>query len=238
LIENEKIQRPKRTIKFLNGVEGDGLNAYLKIYGNEIHNVIAAFVFCSVGDNQQKCNSSLIMYKVPNSIPSFINDLCIDTIEELLKDGLLPYKDETRDIPLTRFNVHPFSPMSDNSRLMMLKIPSPLFWSWPSRHFHTQFYTADKLDPKVLKRCGLVSTYVALKIVDSNINDAMEIAHIIRTKSIERYLEVPKSIIQQLNKTTLSEENDLKEHIIYIPKKKVLVNLTIYWKEILIQFIL
>jgi hypothetical protein len=221
LIKNKKISRPRRTIKFLNGIEGDGLNAYLHIHGDTAKNVVVAFVLCSVGDDQIKCGSSLVMYKAPDSTPSFVNDLCIDTIEKVSKDGLPPTKDETRDIPLIRFSVQPFSPMSDNSRLMMLKIPSPLFLSWPSRHFHTQFYTADKLDPHVLKRCGLVNTYVGLKIANSESNDVIEIAHIVRAKSIERYLDASQSTISELNQAHLFEKEGIKEKMLTIQKRGV-----------------
>lgn len=198
LVKRRKIPRPSRTIKFLTGVEGDGLNAYLRVKGIEIANVKTAFVFCSVGNDQSE-GTSLLMFKSPESIPSFVNDLCGDIIDNVSRDGLLPYKDETRDIPVIRFSVHPFSPMSDNSRLMMLKIPCPLFWCWPSRHFHTQFYTADKLDPAVLKRCGLVTAYASLRIADSSTANAREIAHIVRTRAISRFMDISRQSVQDMS---------------------------------------
>lgn len=190
LIKQGKIPRPKRTIKFLLGAEGGGLNAFLKSRPEETKNVIAAFVYCSVGNDQCKGNSSLILYKSAESIPSFINDLCIDTIEKVSRDGLPPFKDETRDIKLIRFNVLPYTPWSDNSRLMRLMIPSPLFMSWPSQHFHTQFLTSDKLDPAVLKRCGDVTTSVALLLANAGVNDARYIAKVVESKAKSRIMNV------------------------------------------------
>jgi len=179
LIDNGDIPRPKRTIKFLIGVEGDGLNAYLQTKRDENVDVKAAFVFCSVGDDQSKCGSSLLMYSSPDSIPSYVNDICADAVEMFSNDAFTPYSAKHYDMPLTRFSVRPYTPMSDNSRLMTMKIPCPLFWSWPSRHFHTQFYTVDKLDPKEKKKCGLVAAYSAIKIAHAGRNEALQFAHII-----------------------------------------------------------
>jgi hypothetical protein len=152
--------------------------------------VIAAFVYCSVGNDQALNNSSLILYKSAESIPSFINDLCINAIEQVSMDALPPFKDETRDIRLIRFNILPYTPWSDNSRLMRLMIPSPLFMSWPSQHFHTQFLTADKLDPAVLKRCGEVTTSVALMIAGAGVRESRYIAQIVEAKGKARFSEV------------------------------------------------
>jgi len=190
LIKQGKVPRPKRTIKFLLGAEGGGLNAYLTSHPDESENVVAAFVYCSVGNDQCKCNSSLILYKSPESIPSFVNDLCIDTIEKVSKDGLPPFKDKTRDIKLIRFNVLPYTPWSDNSRLMRLRVPCPLFMSWPSQHFHTQFFTADKVDPAVLKRCGEVTTSVALTIANAGVEEAKHIAYTVEAKGRSRLINV------------------------------------------------
>jgi len=198
LIKKGEIPRPKRTIKFLLGAEGGGLNAFLKSRPEETKNVIAAFVYCSVGNDQAKCNSSLILYKSAESIPSFINDLCIDTIEKVSKDGLPPFKDETRDIKLVRFNVLPYTPWSDNSRLMRLMIPSPLFMSWPSQHFHTQFLTADKLDPAVLKRCGEVTSSVALLLANAGENEARFIARVVASMGKSRFMNVSNDTYMEM----------------------------------------
>ena len=188
LIRQGKISRPKRTIKFILGAEGAGLGAYLKTFSGDFKNILASFVYCSVGNDQSESQTSLILYKSAESIPSYINDLCIDTIEKVSKDGLPQFKDEDRDIKLIRFNTLPYTPWSDNSRLMRLKVPSPLFMSWPCKHFHTQSYTADKLDPAVLKRCGEVTTSVALTIANAGTDEARYIAHMVESKGEARLM--------------------------------------------------
>jgi hypothetical protein len=198
LVKQGKVPKPKRTIKFLLGAEGGGLNAYLTARPEDEKKVIAALVYCSVGNDQNLCNSSLILYKSAESVPSFINDLCIDTINNVSKDALPPFKDETRDIKLIRFNVLPYTPWSDNSRLMRLMVPSPLFMSWPDQHFHTQFLTAEKVDPAVLKRCGEVTTSVALMIANAGIKEARYIAKIVETKGISRFMNVSTQTFSEM----------------------------------------
>ena len=209
LIDNGNIPRPRRTIKFLIGVEGDGLNAYLQTKRDENIDVKAAFVFCSVGDDQSKCGSSLLMYRSPDSIPSYVNDICADAVDIFSNDAFTPYSAKHYDVPLIRFSVRTYTPMSDNSRLMTMKIPCPLFWSWPSRDFHTQFYTVDKLDPNVIKKCGMVATYSALKIADASRNEALQFAQIIRLKTFSR--------MQEITKTALNAFTDVGEH----PQEKI-----------------
>ena len=207
LIKQGKIPQPKRTIKFLLGAEGGGLNAYLTARPEDVKKVVAAFVYCSVGNDQNKCGSSLIMYKSAESIPSFINDLCIDTINEVSKDGLPPFKDNTRDIQLIRFNTVPYTPWSDNSRLMRLMVPSPLFMSWPDRHFHTQFHTADNQDPAVLKRCGEVTTSVALMLANAGAKEARYIAKIVDSKGKSRFMNASTQAYNEMM-DALTESSD------------------------------
>jgi len=194
----EKIPNPERTIRFLLGTEGLGISAYVKSHPETIGGVVAALVYCSVGNDQFKCSSSLVLYKSPESIPSFVNDLCAHTIEQVSKDALPPFKDMTRDIQLVRFNVLPYTPWSDNAELTALKIPCPLFMSWPDIHFHTQFSTADKLDPAVLKRCGEVTTGVALTIATAGTLEATLIGHIVRTRAVSKLVNVSVQAISQL----------------------------------------
>ena len=172
LVRTERISRPKRTIRFILGAEGLGINAYLDRLGEKIPKVHCAFVYCSVGNDQEKCNSSLVMFKSPESIPSYVNHICQYAIEAASKDATPPFKDASRDLVLIRSNVAPYTPWSDNSTLMRFKIPCPLFMSWPDTHFHTQFLTADKIDSRILGRCGLITSYVGLFIADAGIDEA------------------------------------------------------------------
>jgi len=184
LIREGKIPPPRRTIRFIMGAEGGGLEGYLDAQKTQLPKVHAAFVYCSTGNDQDKCKSSLILFKSPESIPSFLNDLCISTIKDVSMDALAPFKDVSRDIGLIRFNVAPYTPWSDNSRLMRLKIPCPLFMSWPDIFFHTQYLTDDKLDPGVLKRCGVVTSYVATMVASAGIAEARQILD--RVESVNR----------------------------------------------------
>lgn len=184
LVREGKIPGPKRTIRFIMGAEGGGLEGYLDAQKGSLPKVHAAFVYCSTGNDQDKCKSSLILFKSPESIPSFLNDLCISTIEQVSADALPPFKDVSRDIALIRFNVAPYTPWSDNSRLMRLKIPCPLFMSWPDIFFHTQYLTDDKLDPEVLKRCGIVTSYVAVTVANADTAVARQILD--RVESVNR----------------------------------------------------
>ena len=55
--------------------------------------------------------------------------------------------------------------------------------SWPDRYFHTQLLTADKLDPAVFRRCGLVVAAAALGIAGAGPNEAMAVMREVAARS-------------------------------------------------------
>ena len=74
LIQEGKIRRPRRSIKFLIIAEGQGSTAYIAANRDELPRVKTAFCFDSVGHHQEKLKCTLLFYRHPDSTPSFIND--------------------------------------------------------------------------------------------------------------------------------------------------------------------
>lgn len=153
-LENEKkIGKFAHKIRFLVGAEGFGVSAYFSAHKGEIPHTLAALCLDSVGHNQSKCNSSIVLYRTPDSTASFINDLASQVFTDLQTEGEPPYK-RTRDIPLPRFIELPYTPWSDNGALTAIGISCPLIMSWPDTFFHTQALDATKTDPKVFNFSG------------------------------------------------------------------------------------
>ncbi|GAH08129.1 unnamed protein product, partial [marine sediment metagenome] len=86
LIDSGKIPRPRRSIKFQIGPEGYVSYEYLNKNRERLKNITAAFCLDSVGHNQHKLKSALLMCRNPDSLPHFINDFVISIIETSPKE--------------------------------------------------------------------------------------------------------------------------------------------------------
>ncbi len=182
LIANGRVPRPKRTIRFLTDVEGHGSKHYMQTYPEDLKNTLAVICLDSVGHSQPKLDTSLMYFRSPDSVPTFLNDFVAGLIDASPKD--LPWVYSTgRPVPAVNFVEHPYTPWSDNKYYPAFGVPAALFMSWPDRYFHTQLLTADNLDPAVFRRCGLVAAAAALGIAGAGPNEAMAIMREVASRS-------------------------------------------------------
>ena len=163
LISNGRIPRPKRTIRFLINVEGHGTKNYIQNHRAEVGRTITAIALDSVGHDQEKCKSALLFYHSPDSVPTFINDYYVSLIESTPKETRWVFS-EGDCIPFVNFTDLPYTPWSDNHYYPAFGVPSPLLMSWPDLYFHTDYLTADNLDPMVFRRCGITTALAALEL--------------------------------------------------------------------------
>ena len=163
LISSGRIPRPKRTIRFLINVEGHGTKHYIQNHRAEVERTIAAIALDSVGHDQEKCKSALLFYHSPDSVPTFINDYYVSLMESTPKETRWVFSEGDR-IPFVNFTDLPYTPWSDNHYYPAFGVPSPLLMSWPDLYFHTDYLTADNLDPMVFRRCGITTALAALEL--------------------------------------------------------------------------
>ena len=182
LIEDGRLPRPRRSIKFLFIIENSGSKAYLAANPDEVDRIKTAFCFDSVGHDQDKLKSVLVYYRHPDSSPSFINDYFADVMERAPKDVSWVFKAD-HDISPVQFVQAPYTPWSDNHILAAYGIPSPLIMSWPDRYFHTQLLTADNTDPRVFRRVGVTTALAAYEIADAGPDEAQLIGRSVAARS-------------------------------------------------------
>ena len=182
LISSGRIPRPRRTIRFLVNVEGHGTKHYVHNHREEIERTIAAIALDSVGHDQSKCKSALLFYHSPDSLPSFINDYYVSLIESAPKETRWVFSEGNR-IPLVNFTDLPYTPWSDNHYYPAFGVPSPLLMSWPDLYFHTDYLTADNLDPMVFRRCGITTALAALEVANAGPSEAQAIMREVGNRS-------------------------------------------------------
>ncbi len=182
LIASGKIPRPRRTIRFLVNIEGQGTKNYFHNHRPELGKTVMVMALDSVGHDQQKCKSALLYYHSPDSVPTFINDFYVGLMEETPKETRWVFHNEDT-IPFVNFVDHPYTPWSDNKYYPAFGIPSPLMMSWPDLFFHTDYLTADNLDAKVFKRGGVTTALFGLLLASAGAEDAQDMMREVGTRS-------------------------------------------------------
>lgn len=213
LIKDERIRRPRRSIKFLFLAEQRGSAFFFDRHPERSDSILMCFNYCSVGHSQSKLNSVLMFYKVPDSVPSFVNDFCLTLMEEVPKEADWVGKRDRR-VPLLNFIQVPYVARSDNGVWNQCKVPTAMIWSSPNRYFHTQFLTAELSDPRVFRRAGLVTAAAAYEVADADERRAEEILVQIQSHASTRMWRVAAHTARELSDSLVGGTGlDVRQHI-------------------------
>lgn len=194
-VKKGALPRPIRSLRFLFVAEGLGSTHFIHTHRSELHRIKAAICLDSVGHRQETLKSSLVFYRSPDSIPSYVNDLGAALIEGLPKEARWPFKDEPL-IPRVNFQELPYTPWSDNHYWATFGVPAPLVMSWPDLYFHTQLLTADHTDPIVFERAGRVLGTLALVIASAGATEARAILEEVAAKAALRIGRVARDAVR------------------------------------------
>jgi hypothetical protein len=185
LIDAGRLPRPRRSLKFLYVAENLGSSYLFHQHPVEADNALLCFNYCSVGHSQTDLHCALMFYRVPDSIPSFVNDFCGALLDETPKETSW-VGTQDRQIPLLTVAEVPYIARSDNGIWNAHGVPTPMLMSSPDMYFHTQFLTADKCDPVVFARAGLATAAAAYEVADATAARAIEILMQLRARAAAR----------------------------------------------------
>ncbi len=210
LIENEKLETPRRSIRFLLVPEIIGTVAYLASNQEKIPVTTAGINLDMVG-SQGALKSPLLLERTPDALPSFVNDLAEVILEEL--DG------ESGTNPQTPVSVKPGgSPLSGRSDHLVLSdpsvgIPCPLVFHWPDISYHSSLDTADKLDPVEMEKAGKLAATYTFFIASAGRTEAEWLAAMMCRKAKERISKEVINILKDLDSRKIRNkiENEDKD---------------------------
>jgi hypothetical protein len=80
--------------------------------------------------------------------------------------------------------------------------------STPSIYFHTQFLTADTMDPRVFRRAGIPTALAAYEIADAGLIEAMAMAEEVLVRSQYRLRQASNRAVQQILSDTHAPVGD------------------------------
>lgn len=161
LIQSGRLEKPKRTIRFLWVPEMTGSFAFLATHEDKLSDIVAAINLDMVGENQALCGSTFMVERPISALPGFGGDLAAAILGLIAKEvGNLA---GTSSYSTFRWTVSPYSGGSDHWIWgdPSVGITCPMLIQWPDKFYHTSEDTIDKVDPKMLKVAGvLTATYL------------------------------------------------------------------------------
>ncbi|MFQ6117610.1 MAG: DUF4910 domain-containing protein, partial [Candidatus Bipolaricaulia bacterium] len=176
LIEQGKLKRPRRGIRFLLVPEMTGTIAYLATHEDAISRMIAGINLDMVGEEQEKCGSSLLIDRLPGAAPGFVEGLVRRLREEFTQE--LQGFTGRGGFSTFRYGEVPFSGGSDHYILAdpTVGVPTVMLIQWPDRFYHTSLDTLDKVSPKMLQVVGSLAASSAYFVATAGGREARWLA--------------------------------------------------------------
>ena len=171
LVDQGKLERPKRNIHFTWIDEFRGTTSWLKAHDDVRKRLIADLNFDQVGNNLRLSSSFYTLHRTPDTLPTYLNDVGASFLEFVAKTN--------RERPIYRAHGYDFSlPIvaptgsrdpfyalvdrqfnaSDHRVYIDMGIPGLLFNDWPDMWYHSSYDRVDKgiLDATQMKRAVVV----------------------------------------------------------------------------------
>ena len=199
LINSGKMARPKRAIRFLWVPETVGTAMYLSQH-EELHSrLVAGINLDMVGEDQERCRSTLCMDSTPDSMPSYLNDLVYSNVIRSNAE----YDSAVRiGVPTTfRYKRTPFSGGSDHAEFneATVSVPCVSLTQWPDLFYHTSLDTIDKVSEESLRRVGWAVAVSALTLSDADERTVHELAALTASEGMTRISNAVRDASTELN---------------------------------------
>jgi hypothetical protein len=155
LIASGKLARPRHTIHFIWVPEYFGTIAYLTEHPEERGRAIADINMDMVGEDTVKTNGRFYFTRAPMSVPSFLDALLPDVLQQTKEANLFA--------PTGTHNYWPADAIdyyqgSDHDMFLAAGIPATMLGHDPDWTHHTSEDTPDKTDASEFRRVGVFAT--------------------------------------------------------------------------------
>jgi len=195
LIDEGRLERPERSLRFLWVPEWHGTQAYLDAHpemagpalgGSWLANVNMDMV----GENLELLHSRMILTRTPASLPSAVNAVVADMAG--MVDGMSV---RTPRGSLSAFNwrVTPYSGGSDHMQFIDRKIPGVMLGHSPDYTHHTSDDTPDMVDPVELERAEILATGALVYLANLSEAEALDLVDVVAAASLDRVASAARS---------------------------------------------
>jgi aminopeptidase YwaD len=167
LIDAKKLAPPRRTIHFMWVPEYFGTVAYLTRHpekrsctagGSGNGCIVANINMDMVGEDTVKTNGRFYMTRAPMSVPSFLDALLPDVLEQTREANLFAPSGSRNYWPASMTD---YFQGSDHDMFLGVGVPSTMFGHDPDWTHHTSEDTPDKTDASEFRRVGVLAANAA-----------------------------------------------------------------------------
>lgn len=200
LIEEGRLPRPRRTLRFLWVPEFYGMMAYLDSHpelagptlgGKTLGNINMDMV----GENLEIIHTKMILTRTPTSIPSVLNEV-VENMAEMVRG--MDIRTPRGSLSEPNILLTPYSGGSDHNVFIDRKVPGMMLGHSPDYTHHTSEDTPDKVDPVELERSELLATAAFWYLANLNGPQGIELSYLAGAKAAERLGEAAREGIRHL----------------------------------------
>ncbi|MGD8321650.1 MAG: M28 family peptidase [Gemmatimonadota bacterium] len=201
LIEEGRIPRPRRTIRFLWGPEYSGTGPWVKAHGDLMTNTLANINMDMVGEWLTRNKAYMRLMRTTYGQPHFINDVMEnyyryvgESNNERIQNRRDFYKVPRRivapsgaDEPFY-YSIETHYGSSDHEVFndWGVQVPGVMMIAWPDQWYHTSGDRADKADPTQLKRVVVIGAAAAYTVASADDDLAIRLAGEIASNATRR----------------------------------------------------
>jgi aminopeptidase YwaD len=186
LLTDGRLPRPQRTVRFLWLPEHRGPQLYLDRFRDYASRGVAVINNDMVGEDQQKCNSTFVLVRTPDSLPTYLNDLVESLIEEVARKQ---FRSPFGSRNIFHYRVEPYSGgISDHYYFVdgSIRVPALLLNFAPDNFYHSNEDTPDRCDASSLMRVGYVGATVGLYLASAGAAEGRLIAAMTASAGLAR----------------------------------------------------
>lgn len=194
LIQEGKLPRPRRTIRFIWPPEISGTMCYFARHPDLVNRMVAAIHMDMVGGNHQLTKAIFHLTQTPASLPSFVNDVAA-VFGEYVIDG------SRRAAMSGDFSDAIFSPGGNKEMLVAdfqaftmgsdhevyqegsFRIPTIYLNDWPDVFIHTNNDVPENMDATKLRRVAVIGASCGYFLASAGVNEAKILAGEILSRS-------------------------------------------------------
>ncbi|MFP4065137.1 MAG: M28 family peptidase [Bacteroidales bacterium] len=221
LIEEGRIPRPKRSIRFIWAPEFSGTRPWVETNFEDIREAYCNINMDMVGEWLSLNKSTFSLMRTTFGNAHYVNDVVENYFRFIGEGNMEKIHNRQSTYPVAhrivapygadepfRYSIEPHYGSSDHEVFnnFGVRIPGVMLIAWPDQWYHTSGDVADKADPTQLKRAVVIAAASAYTIANANDEMAVKIAGEIAGNAASRLghqLQVSMDMISKSNRANL-----------------------------------
>lgn len=188
LIDEGRLPRPERSIRFLWVPEWHGTMAYIDAHPDMVGPALGGGVLANinldmVGEHLELLHSAMVLTRTPASIPSALNDV-VENMAQMV--DRMSVRTPRGSSSRYNYRVAEYGGGSDHMMFIDRRIPGMMLGHSPDYTHHTSDDTPDMVDPVELERSEIIATAAVLYLSDLGDAEAVDLARLVAANGARR----------------------------------------------------